>query len=65
MIPPAAPPVPPRPARRIPAGLLGMLALIGAVEAALSGRHADLATVWADDWRRPADGTCCASATAW
>jgi hypothetical protein len=40
-----------RPARRIPAGLLGMLALVAAVESTISARRLDFTTIWADDWR--------------
>jgi hypothetical protein len=36
---------------RLPAGLLGMLALVLAVEAAISGRRDDLVTPWVEDWR--------------
>ena len=41
---------PDRPGLPIPSGLLGMLALVAAVEWTISGRHLDFTTVWADDW---------------
>ena len=44
-----------RPARRIPSGFLGMLALVVAVEWTIADRHLDFTTVWADDWRRSAE----------
>jgi hypothetical protein len=40
-----------RPVRRIPAGLLGMLALVAAIELTISARRLDFTTIWADDWR--------------
>lgn len=46
---------PSRRGRRLPTGLLGMLALVSGGEWALGDRQADLATVWADDWRRTAE----------
>ncbi len=47
-------PSPDRPPRRTPSGLLGMLALVAAVELIVGGRRLDFTTVWADDWRRAA-----------
>lgn len=38
--------------RAVPAGLLGMIALVVATEAYLGGRDADLTTIWAADWRQ-------------
>jgi len=40
-----------RPAARPPGGLLGMLAMVAAVEAAIAGHRPDLARPWAEDWR--------------
>ena len=42
---------PDRPAARLPRGLLGMLALIAAVEGSLAAHRADFATPWGEDWR--------------
>ena len=36
---------------RLPAGLVGMLALVLAVETVITTHRADLAPVWAEDWR--------------
>ena len=36
---------------RLPAGLVGMLALVAGVEAVINAFRADLAPVWAEDWR--------------
>ena len=36
---------------RLPVGLLGMLALVAAIEAAVGAHRADLAPPWAEDWR--------------
>ena len=44
-------PIAPRPNRRSPRGLLGMLALVACVELTISARRLDFTTVWADDWR--------------
>lgn len=41
-----------RPALRTPWGLVGMLALVAAVELAISARRLDFTTIWADDWRQ-------------
>jgi hypothetical protein len=40
-----------RPARRVPLGMVGMLALVAAVELTISARRLDFTTIWADDWR--------------
>ena len=42
---------------RLPIGLLGMLALVAAVELTIQGRRLDFTTVWADDWRRTAEAS--------
>ncbi len=42
---------PDRPGSRAPRGLLGMLALVAAVELGVAGHRADFATPWAEDWR--------------
>jgi hypothetical protein len=42
------------PRRRIPLGLLGMLALVAAIEWTIAARRLDFTTVWADDWRSTA-----------
>ena len=42
---------PDRVARRLPSGLLGMLALVAVVEAAIEGHRADLVSAWVEDWR--------------
>jgi hypothetical protein len=44
-----------RPARRVPAGLLGMAALVVLVELFIGSRRLDFTTVWADDWRRASE----------
>ena len=44
-----------RPTRRVPLGMLGMLALVAAVELTISARRLDFTTVWADDWRCTAE----------
>jgi hypothetical protein len=44
-----------RRSRRVPAGLLGMLALVLLVESFIGSRRLDFTTVWADDWRRSAE----------
>ena len=38
--------------KRWPSGLMGMIALVIAVELVVAGRHLDFTTVAADDWRR-------------
>jgi hypothetical protein len=43
-----------RPTLRPPIGLLGMLAMVAAIEATIAARHLDFTTIWADDWRRSA-----------
>jgi len=48
-------PTPNRPTARPPHGLVGMLALVAAVELAVAGHRLDFTTVWADDWRRTAE----------
>ncbi len=48
---------PTRPRPGLPLGLLGMLALVAAVELTIQGRRLDFTTVWADDWRRTAEAT--------
>ncbi len=50
---PTSPPT--RSLARLPRGLLGMLALVAAVELTIAGRRLDFTTVWADDWRRAAE----------
>ena len=40
------------PPKRLPSGLLGMIALIITMELIVAGRHLDFTTVAADDWRR-------------
>jgi hypothetical protein len=39
----------------LPRGLLGMLALVAAVEGAIASRRLDFTTIWADDWRCAAE----------
>jgi hypothetical protein len=39
----------------LPSGLLGMVALVVIVEAAILGLRSDIATPWADDWRLSAE----------
>ncbi len=46
---------PTHPAFRLPIGLLGMLALVLAIEVLISARRLDFTTVWADDWRQTAE----------